>query len=109
MDTRRSILMLKGENYCITRENLAVHEIIGLKAEVVGSSDKGREKMKGKIIDETKNTFTLETTKGEKIVPKAEAVFEFYLGDEKVIVDGKKLVYRPEDRIKAGIRRGTDE
>jgi len=99
--------MLETKNYCITKENLVMHEIIGLKAEVVGSSDKGREKMKGKIIDETKNTFTLETVGGEKIVPKAEAVFEFYLGDEKVIVEGKKLVYRPEDRIKAGIRRGS--
>lgn len=99
--------MLKNENYCITKENLMVHEMIGLKAVVAGSSDKGREKMNGKIIDETKNTFTLETAKGMKIVPKAEAVFEFYLGDEKVVVDGKKLVYRPEDRIKAGIRRGN--
>ncbi len=99
--------MLESKNYCITKENLVVHEIIGLMTEVVGSTDKGREKMKGKIIDETKNTFTLETFGGEKIVPKAEAVFEFYLGEEKVIVDGKKLAYRPEDRIKAGIRKGN--
>jgi|SRR3989344_7820026 len=96
--------MLKGDNYCITMENIAMHEIIGLKAKVLESTDKGRKNMKGKIIDESKNTFTIETARGNKVVPKSEAVFEFEIGDEKAVIEGKRLVYRPEDRVKAGIR-----
>ena len=96
--------MLKGDNYCITMENIAMHEIIGLKAKVLESTDKGRKNMKGKIIDESKNTFTIEAARGNKLVPKSEAVFEFEIGDEKAVIEGKRLVYRPEDRVKAGIR-----
>jgi len=81
-----------------------MHEIIGLKAKVLESTDKGRKNMKGKIIDESKNTFTIETARGNKVVPKSEAVFEFEIGDEKAVIEGKRLVYRPEDRVKAGIR-----
>ena len=92
--------MIKGLHYGITRENLLMHELIGLEAEVVESSDKSRI-CRGKIIDETKNTLTMECD-GEKIkkIPKKEAVFEFKLGDEKARVDGKRIVARPHERTK---------
>lgn len=50
----------------------------------------------GKIIDETKNTFILEN---KKIIPKKECIFEFDL-NEKIIVDGKMILKKPENRIK---------
>ena len=100
--------MLKGNNYCITKENIAMHEMIGLNVKVFESTDEGRKNMKGKIVDETKNTFTIETAKGEKKVPKSEAVFEFELGNENVMIDGKSIIYRPEDRVKAANRGVTD-
>ena len=98
--------MLRGKNYCITRENLMMHEMIGLKVKVGRSTDRGRDNMNGKIVDETKNTFIIATAKGEKVVPKNTAALEFMLGDERVMVEGANINYRPEDRIKACMRRG---
>jgi ribonuclease P protein subunit POP4 len=81
-------------------ENLTKHELIGLMAEVVESSDPTRVGLKGRIVDETRNTFTIESKGKEKIVAKAECTFRFSLDHEVVEVDGKVLVARPEDRIK---------
>lgn len=90
--------MIKSEQYCISRENILMHELMGLKALVVKSTDKNREGMKGKVIDETKNTLVLE---GGKVIPKKEVELEFDLGNEKVLVEGKKLIGRSEDRVKS--------
>ncbi len=98
--------MLKGENYCISAKNLRQHEFIGLEAAVEKSSDKNKEKIAGTVIDETKNLFLIRTKNGVKKVPKKEAVFLFSLGNEKAVVDGKKIVVRPEDRTKHFWRRG---
>ncbi len=93
------MLERKGK-YRITRENLASHELNGLKTLVLKSADAGR-KRQGKIVKETKNTFVLETGKGkEKIFPKKECEFEFSLGKEKARLNGKSLLFRPEDRVK---------
>ncbi|MEM4255310.1 MAG: ribonuclease P protein subunit [Candidatus Norongarragalinales archaeon] len=73
-------------------------ELIGEKARVEWSSDKGFQGLEGKITDETKNTFVLETGKGRKTVPKNGCVF-FFLG-AGVKADGELLVSRPEDRTK---------
>ena len=94
-------MMLKSEKYCITRGNLMAHEMIGLWARVSGSTDKGRQGISGKVVDETRNVFMIESDGREIAVPKAECGFEFDLGGEKVVVDGRKIVYRPEQRLKA--------
>jgi|SRR3989344_3236802 len=93
--------MLKTQDYCITRENILVHELIGLPASVLKSTDRAREGVSGRVIDETRNTIIVETRAGEKIVPKNEAVFAFALGNEKVEVDGSGIIYSPAQRIKA--------
>lgn len=98
-------MMLKGEHYCITRENIISHELIGLDVRVFRSTEKGREGMGGKVVDETKNVLVVERDGGEKRIPKSECKFEFAIGDEKVVVDGKKIAYRPEQRVK--IARGN--
>lgn len=82
-----------------TPENLPRHELIGLTADVVESTDPGREGTTGTVIDETRNTLVLGTDEGEKTIPKQESVFRFYIGDLKVRVDGKLLTGRPEERI----------
>jgi len=87
--------MIKGKHYTITKENLLNHEMIGLKIRVIESSDEKRKGVNGKIIDETKNTFVLE--KG--IVPKKECVFEFDLNGEKVIINGKEILKKAENRL----------
>lgn len=81
-------------------ENLTKHELIGLVVEVVKSPDPAKAGIKGKIVDETRNTFTIDCKGKEKIIPKAECTFRFSLGHDVVEVDGSVLVSRPEDRIK---------
>lgn len=91
----------RAEEYCITKENAACHELIGLGAKIVGGSCAERNGTEGRIVDETKNTFTFETRKGEKVVPKSECIFEFDLGKNgSVIIEGKNILRKPEDRAK---------
>ena len=87
-------------------ENILRHELIGLKAIVARSSNSLLLGTRGRIIDETRNTVTLSTRKGMKVIPKGIAVFRFDLSDgSSVEVDGPRLVGRPENRMKAKGRR----
>ena len=90
---------MKGKNYEITKQNLKNHELIGLDVLVCESSDPGRINLKGKVMDETKNTIVILARDGEKVLPKKECVFEFDIG-EKVKINGKEIIRKPEDRIK---------
>lgn len=81
-------------------EDILADELIGLRVEVVESTDPGKVGLKGKIVDETKHLLVLETEKGAKKVPKAESVFVFNYKGKKVKVDGRLLDSRPENRIK---------
>ncbi len=97
--------MLKTEKYCITPENLAGHELIGLKARVVRASDRNKVGVRGRIVDETRNVLVIEQGGAEKRIPKNEAVFAMEIGRETREVDGKGLVARPEDRVKLFFKR----
>ncbi|MEM4662581.1 MAG: ribonuclease P protein component 1 [Candidatus Diapherotrites archaeon] len=77
-----------------------VNEIIGLKVKVIDSPDKGRVGLTGVIVDETKNTLKIDVGGEEKILPKAEVVLEFEQDGEKVVLDCRKIMFKPEDRIK---------
>jgi len=90
---------MKGKNYEITKQNLKNHELIGLDVLVCESSDPGRKNLKGKVMDETKNTIVILVGDQEKVLPKKECVFEFDIG-EKVKINGKEIIRKPEDRIK---------
>ena len=77
------------------------HELIGLEARVVNSSDPGLLGVQGTIIDETRDMLVIEQAGRPKIVPKATSVFMLALpSGEEVEVDGAKLVARPEERVK---------
>ncbi len=84
----------------ITKNNIHKHELIGMTATVKSAHDKSHIEMKGRIVDETKNTFTLEVAGTEKMLPKKGMVLAIELKDSSVNVDCGKLAYRPEDRIK---------
>jgi ribonuclease P protein subunit POP4 len=86
----------------ITSKNLIYHELIGLNLEVTNSSTKSLIGLKGKVIDETKKTLTIETSDNdEKLLPKDVSIFQFEIPDGTFVeVDGKVLLSRPEDRIK---------
>lgn len=85
----------------ITRENFLQHELIGLKAEVLKAKNTSLEGKEGIIMNERKNVLTLKEDGDLKILPKSGVTLSITLPDgEKVKVDGKNLVARPQDRIK---------
>jgi len=77
-------------------EKLVRGELIGLGVNVAGKN------INGKIIDETKNSILIESKNGRKMIMKKNNQLEFILLDERIIIDGKQLVLRPEERIKKG-------
>lgn len=86
----------------ITPYNIFRHELIGLFVEIYDSTHKDLIGIKGRVIDETRNTICVELDNSEeKVIPKSVAIFHFTLpNNEKVEIDGKIIVSRPEDRIK---------
>jgi ribonuclease P protein subunit POP4 len=85
----------------ITKRNILRHELIGLEARVVNSSDPNLIGISGTIIDETRNMLVIEQMERPKMVPKANSIFRITLpSGEEVEIEGAKLVARPEDRVK---------
>ncbi len=80
-------------------KEVAKHELIGLVVEIVRSKNKSLVGLKGKIIDETKNTITIEDDKVRKIM-KSHIIMKTKIEDKEYEINGKILVGRPEDRIK---------
>jgi len=82
-------------------KTLARDELIGLQVRIIECTDPTWNNVAGRIIDETKNTFLIETQDGkQKKLVKKTAKFEFNIEGKKIIIDGSKIVYRPEDRIR---------
>lgn len=89
----------------ITVNNLVHHEFIGLSVSVTSVSNKSL-RLKGTVIDETKNTIKIEVDDVEKIIPKKGSIFIFELPTgEKVEINGNILSIRPEDRIKKDLKK----
>lgn len=85
-------------------KNIVLGELIGLKAKVIKCLDKKQAGLEGKIIDETKNMFFIETKHGTKKVVKASATFRFYCGRKSYVVRGEEINFRPEDRIEKALK-----
>ena len=82
------------------------HEFIGLDAEVVKSLHPSYVGIKGKILNETRNTLVILHNNKKGMVIKNMAVFHFTMPDGTVVeIDGKIIVGRPESRIKKRIKR----
>jgi len=84
------------------KKRLARSELIGLDVEVIESENRFNKGLKGKVIDETKNMFIIETKKGKKSIIKDQCIFEFKLKEKNIQINGKSLTTRPEERIKQG-------
>ena len=85
----------------ITKSNVLRHEWIGLRARIVQSTDPSLRGREGVIVDETKRTIVLEEGGRKIVVPKEISVFRLVLPNgEEVEIDGRKIVMRPEERIK---------
>ena len=87
--------------------NFVQDELIGLNVTIHESKDPNLVGMIGKIIDETHNMFVIQTkdNKIKKIV-KEISKFKFKVSEEKsVIINGKILKGRPEDRLKKFLKK----
>lgn len=90
-------------------ELVICHEWIGLEVEVVDSPNPCEIGIKGKVVDETKNTLKILTEKGLKTVVKKGRVFRVKFAGKVLDVKGDLINFRPEERIKKGLillRRG---
>ncbi|MGC8628836.1 MAG: ribonuclease P protein component 1 [Candidatus Micrarchaeia archaeon] len=85
-------------------KSIVLSELIGLKARIIKHKDAKQKGMQGKVVDETKNTLVINTSKGIKRVIKANAMFRFYAGSRSFDVDGKEICFRPEERTEKAIK-----
>lgn len=74
-------------------------EFIGLEIEITDSENKTNVGIKGKVVDETKNTFTIKGKKTWKVI-KAQNTFVFKIKNNKITINGKLINEIPEERIK---------
>ena len=83
----------------ITSDNLTSHEFIGLRTEIIQSSNLQIIGLNGTITDETKSMFTMNTTNGSKMITKLNNVWKFSIDNQDVVLEGSKISKRPHDRI----------
>lgn len=76
--------------------NIKKTEIIGREIKIINSKNETLIGIKGKIINETKNTLTIKTDEKTKKLIKEQITFTI----NDTIIKGKEITYRPEDRIK---------
>ena len=86
--------------------NILKQEFIGIQSIISQSSHVDYIGLSGKVVNETKNTFSiLHKNKVKKIIKKS-AIFRFKFCDGTIVeIDGNLLVGRPEDRLKKNIKR----
>jgi ribonuclease P protein subunit POP4 len=80
-------------------------EFIGTEGMITESRHSDYVGISGRVVDESKNTFTILQAGKRKNVVKDAAVFRFRFSDGAIVeIDGKLLVGRPEDRLKKSVR-----
>ena len=80
----------------MVNQTIYPHEFIGEEIEVVKSTNKSLIGLRGKIVDETKNTIIIDV-QGKKITLLKSAVS---IKLQNLLIEGKNLMKRPEERIK---------
>ena len=83
----------------ITPENITRHELIGLDTSIIESNNLQIVGLCGKIINETKSMFTIETQTGVKNMPKENSVWKFNLDGVSTIVNGTSIAKRSYERM----------
>ncbi len=83
----------------ITIDNITSHEFIGLHTEITQSTNLQIIGLNGRIVDETKSMFKINTKNGTKSIAKSENSWKFSIENNDIVVDGSKIAKRPFDRI----------
>ncbi|MEW6605813.1 MAG: ribonuclease P protein subunit [Thermoproteota archaeon] len=83
-----------------TPANVLAHEIIGLDARIVESTDPSLQGVKGSIVFETKNMISIRTNSSIKQIAKKTAKkIEIKTHSGVCFISGSSMIGRPEDRI----------
>ena len=69
---------------------------IGRTLKVIASSDATLTSRNGLVVDETKNTITID--EGGRFVKLGKSSIKFTISDSNVVIDGTKVGQRPENR-----------
>ena len=83
----------------ITAENIALHELIGLDTEITQSTNLQSVGIKGRVVDETKSMFVLNTENGIKKFPKENTIWRFSFANNEITLNGNMLTKRPSERM----------
>lgn len=81
-------------------KNIERHELIGLLIEVVKSKNPSLVGIKGRVVNETKNTIKVKQSDKMKTLLKNQIKIKIIEGGEEKQISGIKLVGRPEERLK---------
>lgn len=81
-------------------KDVVKYELIGLNITIIEAKNQDLIGLKGKIIDETKNTITIEEQDKTKKIIKDQIIFNTEFNNKKIQINGKLLVGRPEERLK---------
>jgi RNase P/RNase MRP subunit p29 len=80
--------------------DIHAHEIIGLGAKIIDSSDPTLNGTNGIIVFETRNTISIRTGSTIKQIPKnAARKIEIQTPDGVCFISGASMIGRPEDRV----------
>lgn len=80
--------------------DIARDELIGRPIKITAAKNKANLGISGKVVDETKNWFVIDTAAGQKKLAKKGNIFQIlYLG-KKIDIRGELLIGSPEERIK---------
>ena len=85
----------------VTAQNILYHEIVGLYANIIESSDSTMRGLTGKIVSETRNTITVESNRGRavQIAKNVATKIGLELDSGVCFISGSSLIGKPEDRI----------
>lgn len=79
------------------RKKIEKFAMIGEQVQINGLKNTELNELDGKIIDETRNTITIETKQSAKTIIKDQIIIKTVQGKT---IDGRNLVGRVEERIK---------
>ena len=82
----------------MTTTKIFSQELIGRTIEIISSPHQSVEKMKGKVIDETKSTLRIDCD--GKIRTLLKGSITFLIVGSQTIIRGRDIIKRPEERIK---------
>ena len=82
----------------MAQKEIFPYELIGEEIEVVTSKNKSNLGIKGKVIDETKETITVSHDGKDVVLMKK--IITFKLMKSGKIVSGEVIAKRPEERLK---------